>query len=380
MLDDDTAVEPPAPSPESALAPARAPVPTSAGTVRTWPRARVDLMGVPLGFAAVAQCWSAARRSLPELPMWSVNLWWLSSAALAVAIAVGCLRDLRRNTSLGVEAHDPTLGPFLALTPILLMVYGPELSAHAETAGRAVFLLGLVALAVLGTWFNGWWIIGDVRLHRWHPGYLLPTAIGGLVAAASGALLGYRTLALLAYGWGLISWIVIGSIVLGRLCLAGALPTALTPTLAILAAPPAAAADAWLLMNGDPHGLIVGGLAGYVVLTVGVQLCLTPTFRRVPFGAGWWALVVSYSAVAAFTLDWLARSSLSAPAQSSAAVAVLAAVSVGITVLAVRSVAAALPVLAAAVAGQGQGPAAALSSKGRTPLTRAGGSGPGKEP
>src|SRR5690349_11823956 len=98
MLEDNTAVEHPAP--------------TSAGTGRTLPRVRVDLMGVPMGFAAVAQCWSAARRSLPELPVWSVNLWWLSSAAVAAVMAALCIQDLRRNSSLENEAHDPTVGPF----------------------------------------------------------------------------------------------------------------------------------------------------------------------------------------------------------------------------------------------------------------------------
>ncbi len=186
--------------------------------------------------------------------MWSVKRLGAHRCRAPALLGAGCVLDLHRNTNLSNEAHDPTLGPFLALTTILLMVCGPAVGAHAEQAGRAVFLLGLVSLAALGSWLSGWWIVGDVRLDRWHPGYLLPTAIGGLVAAGSGALLGYRTLALLASGWGLISWVVIGSIVLAGLTLAAPLPPALMPSLAILAAPPAAAADArlpWLATLAD---------------------------------------------------------------------------------------------------------------------------------
>jgi hypothetical protein len=47
-----------------------------------------------------------------------------------------------------------------------------------------------------------------------------------------------------------------------------------------------------------------------------------------------WALVVSYSAVVAFALDWLARCAVPPPAQRPGAVAVPVAVSVGIAVLA----------------------------------------------
>jgi tellurite resistance protein len=336
-------------------------------------------MGVPLGFAAVAQCWAASRQVLTELPVWSVNAWWFTSAVLAALIGARCVADVRRCSNLSAEARDPILGPFVALTPILLMVYGPALGAYVEEAGRAVFLLGLVSLAALGAWLSGWWIVGDVRLECWHPGYLLPTAIGGLVAAGSGALLGYRTLAALAFGWGLISWVTIGSIALARLTLAAPLPPALTPSLAILTAPPAAAADAWLLMGGDARGPVVSALGGYLGLMVGVQVCLLPVFGRTPFGAGWWALVVSYSSVAAFALDWLARSSVPPHAQHAGAVAVLVAVSAGITVLAVRSTVALLPLAVAAVSGQRTGRPVALWGKGPKLTMTPGSSRPEKE-
>ncbi len=310
--------------------------------------------------------------------MWSVKRLGAHRCRAPALLGAGCVLDLHRNTNLSNEAHDPTLGPFLALTTILLMVCGPAGGAHAEQAGRAVFLLGLVSLAALGSWLSGWWIVGDVRLDRWHPGYLLPTAIGGLVTAGSGALLGYRTLALLASGWGLISWVVIGSIVLAGLTLAAPLPPPLMPSLAILAAPPTAAADAWLPLGGDPRGLVVGGLAGYTCLMMGVQLCLvrcSAGCRSVPVG-GLWSSPTQQSP--RFALDWLARCAVP-PAQRAGAVAVLVTVSVGIAVLAVRSTVAVLTVVLAAVPGQRTGRSAALSGRGRMPTMRAGRCRPEKE-
>ncbi len=105
---------------------------------------------------------------------------------------------------------------------------------------------------------------------------------------------------------------------------------------------------------------------------------LGAVFGRVPFGAGWWTLVVSYSAVAAFALDWLARCAVP-PAQRAGAVAVLVTVSVGIAVLAVRSTVAVLTVVLAAVPGQRTGRSAALSGRGRMPTMRAGRCRPEKE-
>jgi tellurite resistance protein len=173
-------------------------------------------------------------------------------------------------------------------------------------AGSVVFLVGLILTLLLGGWLTGGWILQDMTLAQWHPGYFLPTVGGGLIASAGSASLGYDSLAMLMLGYGTVCWLVLGSILLLRLFTQPALPTPLLPTMAIELAPPVVAGNAWFAINGNRPDSVAFFLAGYGVLMLMVQLRLVPAYRQVPFGPGAWAYSFSYAAAVAVTIRWLA--------------------------------------------------------------------------
>lgn len=204
------------------------------------------------------------------------------------------------------ELADPTFGPFVALVAIIPMQFGGVLARHAQGAGQAVFVVALVATLLVGGWLSGQWINADTMLATWHPGYFVPTVAGGLIASATSAGLGYRSLAQFLFGYGLICWLVLGSIVLARLFTQPPLPAALTATIAIEVAPPAIAGLAWFSMNAGHVDPVALGIAGYALLMVMVQLRLVPLYRTVPFGPSWWTLSFPYAAVVAYAIRWMA--------------------------------------------------------------------------
>jgi tellurite resistance protein len=108
-------------------------------------------------------------------------------------------------------------------------------------------------------------------------------------------------------GLGVICWIVLGSIILGRLLFRPMLPPPLQPTLAIEVAPAAVASLAWFEIHGDRLDLVAAVLAGYGLLMVIAQLRLVPMYSRLPFMPSTWAFTFSWAAVAAVTLVWLQR-------------------------------------------------------------------------
>lgn len=75
------------------------------------------------------------------------------------------------------------------------MLIGVALAPYHRGAGAAVFVTGLILTLLLGGWLTGGWILQDLTLAQWHPGYLLPTVAGGLIAAAGSASLGFNSLA-----------------------------------------------------------------------------------------------------------------------------------------------------------------------------------------
>jgi len=149
--------------------------------------------------------------------------------------------------ALGDELADPIAGPFAssaAITPMLAAA--DALYPLNHTAGTVVVDLLIVATVVLAGWFTGRWIYRPLELAKVHPGYFLRSVAGGFVASASAGLVGQIHLAELLFGLGLVCWIMLGSIVLGRLVLGPPLPAALMPTIAIEVAPAAVATFAVL--------------------------------------------------------------------------------------------------------------------------------------
>lgn len=264
---------------------------------------RPNLLAIPLGLAGLATCWSTAAAVLAAAAWPALVLWLLTAVTWAVATTAYAAQVLRRRRFLA-EANDVTFGPFTALPAIVALLLAGALQPYARPLAVVVFGIGLVAILVIGGYLSGQWILSDLPLARWHPGYFIPTVAGGLVASAASATLGFPRLAQLMFGYGILCWIVLGSIILLRLFTQPPLPPALQPTLAIEVAPPAIAGSAWFAMNGGRADLVATGLAGYGLLMVLVQIRLVPGYVRLPLGLGTWTFTFSYAAVVAVGIRW----------------------------------------------------------------------------
>ena len=206
------------------------------------------------------------------------------------------------------DLTHPVLSPFLTLvtiTPMVLVArgltpYAPEISMVVTDV-----LIGFTVLH--GCWFTGQLIYGDYSLDRLHPGYFVPTVAGGLLASAAASQVGQPGLAWVLFGYGAISWLILGSMILGRLFFGPRLPAALVPTLAIEVAPSAVASLAWFSLGGGRIDVVAQLLAGYGVLMVVAQLRLLPAFLQLRFSVGFWAFAFSWTTVATAVLHWIAE-------------------------------------------------------------------------
>jgi tellurite resistance protein len=294
-----------------------------------------NVFGIPFGLGGLAQCWATAH-AVAGTPRWPADALWILTAAVWVASLIWYGRDVVRGGRLRTELTDPVFSPFTSLIVIVPMLLGVALAGHARSAGELVFGIALASTVAVGGWLSGEWIVADLQLAQWHPGYFLPTVGGGLIGAGGSAALGHRTLAMVMLGYGVICWVILGTIVLLRLFTSPPLPLPLRPTIAIEVAPPVVAGNAWFLLNGGRIDAIAAGLAGYAVLMVLVQLRLIPVYRRVPFGPGWWAFSFSYAAAFTMSVNWLAAGRV--PGQTVWTAAALAVLTLGVAALAVPTV------------------------------------------
>ena len=271
------------------------------------PRAGItpNMFGISFGLAGLAVCWGYAA-VLGLVPASVADALFVIAAAVWLALVVGYLSQVpRRPGGWRRELADPVLAPFVSLAPIVGMLLATGLMPHAPAAGRWLFGVFAAVTVVLAGWMTGQWIVEDLDLDRLHSGYVLPAVAGGLIASIGAALAGWTGIAHAFMGLGVLSWLLIGSVIMARLLFRPRLTAPLTPTLAIEVAPPALAGLAYLAITRGRVDAVALALGGFTALAVVVQLRLIPVYRRLPFGPAFWSFAFPYSAVATFALHWI---------------------------------------------------------------------------
>ncbi|MEU5031708.1 TDT family transporter [Streptomyces milbemycinicus] len=264
------------------------------------------IFGMAFGLAGLGGTWVTAGQAghvpvvVGRALMGLAAVVWLVSVGWYLRYVCGGRGRLR------ADLEDPVASPFASLAliaPMLLAAQG--LAPYSLTAGRVLVDVFLVLTVLFGGWLTGQWICRPMDLDRMHPGYYLPTVAGGLVACASAAKVGQTRLAEVMFGFGVICWFILGSMIGGRLFHRPRLPAPLLPTMAIEVAPAAIASVAYFALDKGRVDFIAAGLAGYGLLMVLVQLRLIPLYARLRFSVGTWAFTFSWAVVATTTLHWI---------------------------------------------------------------------------
>lgn len=264
-----------------------------------------NFFSIPFGLAGLAVVWQLMA-SLYGSPAAVGDALFIAAAAVWLALGAGAAaRLLRAPRVLLAELRDPVLSPFWALPWIVGMLLASGLEAYAHAGAKVIFIAFLLATIVYGGWLMGHWFVVDLDRSKLHPGYFLPTVAGGLLGGGLAGDIGLRALGWLSFGIGIVSWLMLGSLMINRLFFTAMLPAALIPTLAIEVAPPAVAGAAYFQLHGTTPDAVAFGLAGYAVLMVLVQLRLVPLYARLSFAPGFWAFTFSWAAVAELALRWL---------------------------------------------------------------------------
>jgi len=292
-----------------------------------------NLFSIPFTLAGLAEAWRAGQPIL-GVPVAVANAFDIAAAVLLLVI--GARYAGQGGRLVAADLTDKTLSPFLALPLITAMLLGVALAVYAFTAGRVVVIVFLVATVLLGGWMTGEWIAAPLDRSTLHPGYFLPTVAGSLIGAFAAAQVHLHTVAEAAFGTGILSWILLGSLLLNRLFLEPTLPVPLIPTMAIEMAPPVVAGAAYSALTGGRLDVVAYTLAGYSVLMALVQIRLARMYFRLRFAPSFWAFGFSYASAFSYGLLWIAARR--PPGAVGFAIADLAVITGFIALLAARTV------------------------------------------
>ncbi len=297
--------------------------------------AKPNLFAVPFGIAGLAIVWRLMA-GVYGTPLAVTDALSLIAFAIWLPLTAGALwRWATVRGSLLAEFRDPVYSPFLSLPAIIGMMLAVGLGLHGPQPAKTIFIVFFAVTIGLGGYLTGEWILGEIDEARFHPGYYLPTCAGGFIGAEGCGLFGLPSLGWVAFGLGVISWLILASQVSGRLFFMRRLPEELVPTMAIEMATPCVAGAAYFQLHGEMPDPVAYSLAGYAGLMLLVQLRLLPIYARIPFSPGFWSFTFSWCAAAALGIRWLEATE--PPAASTYAAIIAAAISLLVTAIALRS-------------------------------------------
>ena len=261
-----------------------------------------NFFGIAFGLAGLAEVWAYAT---PILGITSIVWKAFTALAAVVWLAILGLYFSKGVTRLLDDWRNPTFSPFISLAVIVPTLLAGALCAADFSLGRVLAIITSTITIAVGGWLTGQWILNEIDDQALHPGYLLPTATGGLVASLAASDAHLRGLAEAWLGIGMFCYLITGSVVLNRLFLRDRLAPGITPILALELGPPMVAGVAYHAVHPGPTDAFAAALAGFAILMVVVQLRLIPLYRQLSFSPGVWSFTFPAAAVTTYGVQWL---------------------------------------------------------------------------
>lgn len=281
---------------ETTSAPTAAPAATGLARLEHLP---ISVFAVVMGLGGTSIAWQrgAQTEGLPGIV--GSTLAWLATAVLGVTAVAYVVKAARHPRAVRQEWQHPVKIAFVPTTTISLVILATAFRDSAPALSAALWWVGAPAqlgltLYVLRTW------IADARftLDNVHPAWFIPI-VGNLVVPLAGVEHAPVQISWFFFSVGLVYWVALLPLVLGRLVTGSALPGRLAPTLAILVAPPAVAALARVRLGGTFTEPLVNVLVDVTIFQLLLLASQLPALVRLPFAISSWSYTFPLAAAAA---------------------------------------------------------------------------------
>jgi tellurite resistance protein len=188
---------------------------------------------------------------------------------------------------------------------VIAILLAAHYEQYAHRAGRAAVAVFVVALVVVAAQLLAHWLLGNLPVATFHPGYLLPTVAGAFIASIGLSSCGWHRAAVGAFGVGMFFWLSIGTLIFNRLFTGDPLPDAIKPSLSVLVSPPATGGLAWLTINGDRIDAVGYALLSITFILLLVQVLFFSQYWRLTFTPNFWAFTFPLAASTTLVVRWL---------------------------------------------------------------------------
>jgi tellurite resistance protein len=261
-----------------------------------------------MGLFGLGNCWRTAAKLWRFSPVVSEVILAIALVLWVIFLAIYIYKWCRYRDAAVSEWHHPIQGFFFPVLPISTLLMALTIAPYSHLIAQMLFGLGAGVQVSFSLCRADLWPIGRRWKTRLTPISYFPLVGSNLVSSIVAGTLGYRGLASLFLGVGLIAWLRFEPVIWQRL-FAGwqELPKALRPSLGIQLAPPALSGLAYLNLTEAPPGLIPWLLLGYGLFQGGIILWHVPWIREQSFAPSYWALTFSSAALALLAMRFVER-------------------------------------------------------------------------
>jgi tellurite resistance protein len=256
-----------------------------------------------LGLSGLSALWQFAAESIGA-PHAAGDV--IAVVGAVVLCILACCYARQGPRHLLADAKDTAAGPLLAAPVMSGLILGVVLGDHARVAGHVVVIVLLVVATLMAGLLLGQWFTGGLEQDKLGPAIYLGG--GGLtfVGTQAAAAIGHHQIAEAFFGIGVISWVHVSSVVLGRVFLRPRLAPALFPSMAIELATPAVGGSAYFALHPGRPDAFAFAIAGYAAVILIAQVRLLPLYGRLSFSPSFWSFTFPAAATATLALHWLA--------------------------------------------------------------------------
>ncbi len=250
----------------------------------------LGLGGLSNGWRMAAKLWGMPVVVADALALLAFAVWALVAALMVAKWTTAPM-------AAKAEALHPVAGGFLALAPLSGMIASLAVLPLFGIVSEALLAVLIAAQIAFALWYVGRLWTGGRPAEATTPVLYLPTVGGSFVAGMAFVALGLRDAGQMAFGAGLIAWIVIEAFLWPRLLTLPSLPVPMRASIGIHMAPPAVGLVSWMAVSEGAPGPVAYGLLGYALLQAAVMARLVPWIRQQPFGAPYWAFSFAVAAL-----------------------------------------------------------------------------------
>ncbi len=262
----------------------------------------ISLFASVMGIGGLAVAWRRAADNFSVSVVVGQTLGWVALAVFVLVFASYATKLARAPRAVMEEVSHPMKMAFVPTFSIALLVLPAALMPEHPRLAEAMWWTGMVAQGILTLLVVRAWIGSPkMRTEHIHPGWFIPP-VGNIVVPLAGVSFAPSELTWFFFGVGIVYWIALMPLVLGRLIAAEPLPARLLPTLAVMISPPAVGSIAWVKLGGtwgDPVSTILLSVAVFQAILLLAQI---PELAKAPMGPSNWAYTFPLAALTAALL------------------------------------------------------------------------------